>query len=108
MNNGIGKGKTREDHRGVADQLYGAYARAQEAKSLSSIVGAEALSESDKQYLKFGERFEKEFITQGPYEDEGHREHAQHRMGPALRIRQGRAHKDKDGVHREVLQDNRE
>ena len=45
MNNGIGKGKTREDHRGVADQLYGAYARAQDAKSLSSIVGAEALSE---------------------------------------------------------------
>ncbi len=69
MNNGIGKGKTREDHRGVADQLYGAYSKAQEAKSLSSIVGTEALSESDRQYLKFGERFEKEFLSQGPYED---------------------------------------
>lgn len=68
MNNGIGKGKTREDHRGVADQLYGAYARAQDAKALSSIVGVEALSESDKQYLAFGNEFESKFIRQGPYE----------------------------------------
>ena len=68
MNNGIGKGKTREDHRGVADQLYGAYARAQDAKALSSIVGVEALSESDKLYLGFGNEFESRFIKQGPYE----------------------------------------
>ena len=45
MNAGIGVGKTREDHRGVADQLYGAYAKAQDAKSLSSIVGVEALGD---------------------------------------------------------------
>ncbi len=69
MNNGIGTGKTREDHRGVADQLYGAYARAQESRSLSAIIGAEALSDSDKRYLKFGEDFEKKFLTQGEYED---------------------------------------
>ena len=68
MNSGIGKGKTREDHRGVADQLYGAYAKAQDAKSLSSIVGAEALSDSDKLYLKFGDEFEKRFIRQGFHE----------------------------------------
>ncbi len=71
MNNGIGPGKTREDHRGVADQLYGAYAKAQDAKNLSSIVGAEALSESDKRYLRFGEEFEKRFLSQGLYEDRG-------------------------------------
>jgi V/A-type H+-transporting ATPase subunit B len=65
MNNGIGKGKTREDHRGVADQLYGAYARSQEAKSLSSIVGAEALTDTDKKFLHFGESFENKFIRQG-------------------------------------------
>jgi V/A-type H+-transporting ATPase subunit B len=69
MNEGIGKDRTREDHRGVADQLYSTYSKAQDAKSLSAIVGAEALSESDRQYLKFGDRFEKEFIAQGPYED---------------------------------------
>lgn len=68
MNNGIGVGKTREDHRGVADQLYGAYARAQDAKSLSSIVGAEALSEIDKKFMHFGDEFEKRFVTQGFYE----------------------------------------
>lgn len=65
MNNGIGKGKTRADHRGVADQLYGAYAKAGDARNLSSIVGAEALSDSDKRYLKFGDEFEKRFIGQG-------------------------------------------
>ena len=69
MGNGIGNGKTREDHRGVADQLYGVYARAQESRSLSSIIGAEALSESDKGYLKFAEEFEKKFLAQGEYED---------------------------------------
>ncbi|MDE1767879.1 MAG: V-type ATP synthase subunit B [Candidatus Micrarchaeota archaeon] len=68
MNNGIGAGKTREDHKGVSDQLYGLYAKAQEARSLSAIVGAEALSESDKRYLKFGEDFENNFLKQGFYE----------------------------------------
>ncbi len=65
MGNGVGAGKTREDHKGVSDQLFGAYARAQDAKSLSSIVGAEALSESDKRYLNFGDNFENKFIRQG-------------------------------------------
>lgn len=64
MNQGIGAGKTREDHRGIADQLYSAYAKAQEAKNLSSIVGADALSDIDKLYLKFGEMFESRFINQ--------------------------------------------
>jgi V/A-type H+-transporting ATPase subunit B len=68
-NNGIGKGKTREDHSGVADQLYGAYARSQESRSLSAIVGVEALSDVDKLYLKFGEEFEGRFIKQDRYEE---------------------------------------
>ncbi len=68
MGNGIGEGKTRADHRGVSDQLYGLYAKAQEAKSLSAIVGAEALSESDRRYLKFGDDFENRFLKQGFHE----------------------------------------
>lgn len=68
MNNGIGTGKTREDHRQASDQLYGAYARAQEARNLSAIIGAEALSDSDRLYLKFGDEFEKKFLTQNQYE----------------------------------------
>ena len=69
MNNGVGSGKTREDHRNVADQLYGFYSKAEEARSLSAIVGAEALTPTDKKYIKFGEEFEKRFITQGINED---------------------------------------
>ncbi len=68
MGGGIGAGKTREDHRGVADQLYGSYAKAQDAKNLSAIVGVEALSDTDKQYLKFGEDFENKFLKQGFYD----------------------------------------
>jgi V/A-type H+-transporting ATPase subunit B len=64
MNMGIGPGKTREDHRSVADQLYGAYAKAKDASSLSSIVGEEALSDMDRMYLGFGNDFEKKFLTQ--------------------------------------------
>ncbi len=64
MNNGIGAGKTREDHSGVASQLYTVYSKAQDAKSLSAIVGAEALSDSDRRYLNFGEAFESQFIGQ--------------------------------------------
>lgn len=69
MNLGIGKGKTREDHRGVADQLYAAYAQGRDLRSLSAVVGEEALSEIDRKYLKFADEFEKKFITQANSED---------------------------------------
>ena len=69
MNLGIGKGKTREDHRGVADQLYAAYAEGRDLRALSAGVGEEALTPTDKKYLKFADSFEKEFIAQGKYED---------------------------------------
>ena len=69
MNQGIGKGRTREDHRGVADQLYAAYARGKELRSLTEIVGEEALSQNDKRYLEFADRFEGTFVNQGYYED---------------------------------------
>ena len=69
MNYGIGVGKTREDHRGVADQLIGDYAKALEVRNLSAIVGSEALSASRQARPKFGEEFEKKFINQGMNED---------------------------------------
>ena len=65
MNLGIGPGKTREDHRGVADQLYASYAYGRDLRRLVAIVGEEALTELDKNYLKFADAFEKQFITQG-------------------------------------------
>ncbi len=69
MNQGIGKGRTREDHRGVADQLYSAYGRGTDLKSLSAIVGTEALGKDDRQYLEFANLFEGRFVNQGFNED---------------------------------------
>ncbi len=69
MNLGIGPERTREDHRGIADQLYAAYATGRDLRSLSAVVGEEALSETDRIYLKFADDFEKRFISQGAYED---------------------------------------
>ena len=65
MNLGIGPGKTREDHRGVANQLYASYAYGRDLRRLVAIVGEEALTELDKKYLKFADEIEKRFITQG-------------------------------------------
>ncbi|MEM4389892.1 MAG: V-type ATP synthase subunit B [Candidatus Micrarchaeia archaeon] len=69
MNLGIGKDRTREDHRGVADQLYAAYAEGRDLRSLSAVVGEEALSERDRKFLKFADEFEARFLQQGKYED---------------------------------------
>lgn len=69
MNQGIGKGRTREDHRGVADQIYAAYANGKDLRSLSAIVGEEALGPNDRKYLKFADEFEKRYVNQGFYDD---------------------------------------
>ena len=69
MKDGIGKGKTREDHADVASQLYAAYAECNELRSLASIMGEEALSQRDRAYLRFGDEFEMRFINQGVDED---------------------------------------
>lgn len=65
MNLGIGDGKTREDHRNVADQLYASYARGRDLRRLVSIIGEEALSEEDRKYLKFADDFEQVYVSQG-------------------------------------------
>ncbi len=62
---GIGEGKTREDHSGTMNQLFAAYAAGKEAKELMTILGEAALSETDKQYAKFAEEFEKRYVSQG-------------------------------------------
>ncbi len=69
MQKGIGKGRTREDHAGVASQLFGAYAEGKELRDLVAVVGEEALSSSDKKYLEFADEFEKRFVNQGKDED---------------------------------------
>ncbi len=69
MQQGIGKERTREDHAGVSNQLYAAYAEGRDLKDLVAVVGEEALTDRDKAFLKFSERFEAEFINQGKDED---------------------------------------
>ncbi len=69
MNFGIGKERTREDHKGVSDQLYAGYANGRDLRSLSAVVGEEALSATDRKYLKLADEFEKRFVKQGAYEN---------------------------------------
>ncbi|MGE3062792.1 MAG: V-type ATP synthase subunit B [bacterium] len=66
---GIGKGKTREDHADLFNQLYAAYARGKEAQELAVILGESALTDIDKLYFKFAEDFEREYVSQGEYEN---------------------------------------
>jgi V/A-type H+-transporting ATPase subunit B len=68
MNDGIGKGRTREDHGGLRDQLYSAYANGVDLRKLVAIIGEEALTDRDRLYLKFSEEFEKQFLNQGQTE----------------------------------------
>lgn len=64
-----GEGVTREDHSGMDAQLTAAYARGVEVRELAVILGESSLSDTDKAYLRFADRFEKEFITQGEGEN---------------------------------------
>ncbi|MFA6170458.1 MAG: V-type ATP synthase subunit B [Candidatus Margulisiibacteriota bacterium] len=65
----IGAGKTREDHAGIANQLFAAYARGREVRELVVILGEAALSEIDTKYLLFADEFEKRFIRQAENEN---------------------------------------
>lgn len=66
---GIGKGKTREDHADLMNQLFAAYARGKEAKELAVILGEGALTEEDKAFAKFADEFENRYVRQGEYEN---------------------------------------
>lgn len=65
---GIGKTKTREDHADILNQLFACYAKGTEARELAIILGEAALSDLDKLYLKFADRYEDEFIRQEEYQ----------------------------------------
>jgi V/A-type H+-transporting ATPase subunit B len=65
MNAGIGAGSTREDHRGVADQISAFLGRGRELRRLTSIVGEQALSDDDRRTLGFVDDFERRFVGQG-------------------------------------------
>jgi len=68
MKDNIGAGLTREDHPALSSQLFACYAKVKDIRALASIIGEEELSPVDNLYLKFGDAFEKKFLTQNQYE----------------------------------------
>jgi len=69
MKDGIGPGRTREDHAPLASQLFAAYARVKQVRGLAAVIGEEELTPLDKRYTEFGEAFERRFLNQGEHED---------------------------------------
>nr|XP_015199285.1 PREDICTED: V-type proton ATPase subunit B, kidney isoform isoform X2 [Lepisosteus oculatus] len=69
MKSAIGEGMTRNDHADVSNQLYACYAIGKDVQAMKAVVGEEALSQEDLLYLEFLHKFERRFISQGPYEN---------------------------------------
>ncbi|KAJ0124668.1 hypothetical protein N8I77_005667 [Diaporthe amygdali] len=68
MKSAIGEGMTRKDHGDVSNQLYAKYAIGRDAAAMKAVVGEEALSAEDKLSLEFLDKFERQFVAQGAYE----------------------------------------
>ncbi|MCB0994197.1 MAG: V-type ATP synthase subunit B [Acidimicrobiales bacterium] len=68
MRRGAGPGRTREDHLAIAAQLMALVAEARRVQELATLIGVDALSVTEQRYLEFAERFETDFVTQGPTE----------------------------------------
>jgi len=64
MKDGIGPGRTRDDHPKLANHLFAGYAKVGDARALASVIGADELSDEDKQLMEFGRRLEREFVGQ--------------------------------------------
>ena len=69
MKDGIGDGFTRADHPSLSNQLFAAYSKVKDARSLASVIGEDELSDTDKRYLEFGKAFEQYFVQQSDQED---------------------------------------
>lgn len=69
MKSAIGKGMTRDDHPSVSNQLYANYAIGKDNQQMKAVVGEEAMSKEEMNYIDFLENFERRFITQDRYEN---------------------------------------
>lgn len=65
MQRGIGKGRTRDDHRDIANALYMHYAKGRDLRRLEAIVGRDGMTDSDKMMLDFAAAFEQQIVCQG-------------------------------------------
>jgi V/A-type H+-transporting ATPase subunit B len=68
MRKGAGPGRTREDHLDLAAQCLAALARSRQARELSELVGSDALSGTDRQYLSFEGELDRQLLDQSPRE----------------------------------------
>ncbi|NOR85263.1 V-type ATP synthase subunit B [archaeon] len=64
MHKGIGINKTQDAHMQLSNQIYSAYSEGIRLENLKNIVGSDALSQRDKQYLLFKNHFETDFLSQ--------------------------------------------
>jgi V/A-type H+-transporting ATPase subunit B len=69
MKDGVGAGATREDHMDISNQLYAAYSQVESVRGLASVIGEDELSPLDRQILRFGEEFERQYVNQGEAEN---------------------------------------
>jgi V/A-type H+-transporting ATPase subunit B len=65
MQKGIGEGRTRADHRNVANHLYKYYAKGRDLRRLEAIVGRDGMTKADALMLDFADAFERDIIGHG-------------------------------------------
>jgi V-type H+-transporting ATPase subunit B len=69
MKRAIGEGMTRKDHPDVSNQMYAFYAQGKDTQAMKAVVGEEALTDEDRLFLQFHDRFEQEIVNQDYYEN---------------------------------------
>jgi V/A-type H+/Na+-transporting ATPase subunit B len=68
MRKGVGPGRTVPEHLDMAAQILAALARARQARELAELVGAGALSATDRSYLELERAYERTLASQRPNE----------------------------------------
>jgi V/A-type H+/Na+-transporting ATPase subunit B len=64
MRRGAGPERTRDDHLPLAAQMLAALAKSQRVRALADLIGAEALTPTDRTYLTFEDAFAAELVNQ--------------------------------------------
>ena len=68
MKDSIGEGYTRFDHPDLANQLFASYAKVEEVRALSQVIGEDELGEVDQKYIQYGKAFEDNFLNQSEFD----------------------------------------
>jgi V/A-type H+-transporting ATPase subunit B len=68
MRFGVGKGKTREDHFELANQIYSSYSKGIMLEEMSKVIGSTSMTEKERKFIEFKKKVDSEFINQS-YEE---------------------------------------